>query len=126
MPTQHYMKGFPKSVHHKSLVACAFFAILHNRRALTKREKFAIVSPAIKFGLIMEAPVDEYGVQVCQQYRKKRIEQSKTGFIMTPKGKSYWQRSVRPNIPDHISDLGYAEKKVKKISANDPIVHRRA
>ena len=114
----YYARGFPKSADPEGILACTFYAVLHNKRALTKREHDRIVAAAIFHGLMQRAPFDEVGVRVCQHYRTKRIEHSRTGVIVTPKGQKYWRLSVRPNIPEHIGDLGYGEKLSYKQSKN--------
>ena len=122
-------RGFPRYAHPEGLVASTFFAILYNKRALTKREKTEIVNSAIFHGLMQKAPVDECGVQVCRHYRTKKILQSKAGVIVTRKGEKYWQQSVQPAIPEHVSDLGYAGKdshsQSKKFSREELIRRRK-
>ncbi len=106
---EYIEKGFPKDVAPNTLLACAFWAVLHNTRALTEREQTAIVPSALRHGFMRKAPLDETGVRVCQHYRTKKIQQSRTGVYVTRKGVKYWVVSIRPNVPDGVQ-LGYAQK----------------
>lgn len=107
-------KGFPKDVAPNTLLACVFWAVLYNVRTLTPREQGKIVPAALRHGFMRKAPLDETGVQVCQHYGTKKIQQSKAGVYVTPKGVRYWMVSIRPNIPVGVV-LGYAQKYVPRL-----------
>lgn len=99
MPTHFIKNGFPKIPVANTRVAAVFWVVYHDFRRLTHNERRFIVYPAMTHDLMERAPQDEYGVEVRLNHETHKIETSRCGYVLSEKGRRYYEKYVFPVLP---------------------------
>jgi hypothetical protein len=93
-PKTTYYNEFPKEPRPTCSLAHVFWVVANDHRALSRGERRNVIYPAKAAGLILDAPRDHLGVQL-----NLKGETSRCAFVLTEKGRAYYDGHVSPVLP---------------------------
>jgi hypothetical protein len=93
-PKTTYYNAFPTAPRPGCSLAAVFWVIDNDHRVISRNERRNVVYPAKAAGLVADAPADTLGVQV-----NLKGETSRCSFVLTEKGRDYYERCVKPVLP---------------------------
>ncbi len=105
-PKTTYYNAFPEKPRPDSQLAHVFWVVANDHRVLKRSERRNVIYPAKSAGLIEDAPRDELGVRI----NAKDGKTSRCDFILTEKGKEYYEGHVKPVLAKDFKSDRPAEK----------------
>lgn len=94
-PKTTYYNAFPASPRPTSSICAVLWAIANDYRAISRSERRNVVYPGKAAGLIVDAPRNERGVKI-----NKAGETSSSEFVLTEVGTSYYEKHIKPILPE--------------------------
>ena len=94
-PKTTYYNAFPERPRPDCSLAHVFWVVEKDYRVISRNERRNVIYPAKAAGLIVEAPADTLGVPV-----NRKGQTSRCGFVLTEKGRDYYNNNVKPILPE--------------------------
>lgn len=108
-PKTTYYTAFPEHPRPGCSLAHVFWVVANDYRQLQRSERRNVVYPAKRAGLIDDAPPNERGVK-----ENREGETSRCGFVLTDLGVEYWQKRVKPVLPeDFVSNAPLPKTRIR-------------
>jgi hypothetical protein len=105
-PKTTYYNSFPEKPRESCSLAHVFWVVEHDHRVISRNERRNVIYPAKAAGLICDAPADTLGVQT-----NLKGETSRCGFVLTQAGKDYYNRCVKPVLPEGFTSDAHLPKR---------------
>ena len=110
-PKTTYYTAFPECPRPDCSLAHVFWVVEKDYRVISRNERRNVIYPAKAAGLIVEAPADTLGVMV-----NLKGKTSRCGFVLTEKGKDYYNNNVKPRLPNGFVSAAHLPKR-RRVSA---------